>query len=132
MGKECAWFIGTGKCFANGNANGKLYFTRDILEANCVPQSLDPPAKPLEKPAPKAAKPRAKPSTKSAAKPAAQMAAKPAAKPRGQGGKGTVTCGMFPLGCEDTVACSRLHYKGGRACKCSAVKLFPYVCHMQN
>jgi hypothetical protein len=42
----------------------------------CLPQGLEPTAKP---PAPKAAKPGAKPSTKSAAKPAAQVAAKSAA-----------------------------------------------------
>ena len=41
---------------------------------NCLPQGLEPPAKP----ALNAAKPPAKPSTKSAAKPAAQVAAKPA------------------------------------------------------
>ena len=45
----------------------------------CLPQGLEPIAKPPAKPAPKAAKPRAKPSTKSAAKPAAQVAAKCAA-----------------------------------------------------
>ena len=59
---------------------GKLYFTRDVPEANCMPQGLEPPVKPAAKPAPKAAKPLAKPS-KRAAKPAAQVAAKPAAKP---------------------------------------------------
>ena len=56
------------------------YFTRDVSEANCLPQGLEPPAKPAAKPAPKAAKPCAKPS-KRAAKPAAQVAAKPAGKP---------------------------------------------------
>ena len=61
-------------------ASGKLYFTCDVPEANCLPQGLEPPAKPAAKPAPKAAKPRAKPS-KRAAKPAAQVAAKPAANP---------------------------------------------------
>ena len=45
---------------ANVFASGKLYFTRDVPEANCLPQRLDPPAKPPAKPAPKAAKPRAK------------------------------------------------------------------------
>ena len=59
-------------------ANRKLYFTRDIPEANCLPQGLDPPVKPHAKPAPKAAKPGAKPSAKSAAKPATKVAAKPA------------------------------------------------------
>ena len=54
---------------------GKLYFMPDVLEANCLSQGPEPPAKP----APKAANPRTKPSTKSAAKPAAQMAAQPAA-----------------------------------------------------
>ena len=56
---------------ANFFANGKLYFTRDVPEANCLPQGLEPPAKP----APKAAQPRAKPSTNSAAKPASLLAA---------------------------------------------------------
>ena len=65
---------------ANVFANGKLYFTRDVPEANYLPQGLEPPAKPAAKPAPKAAKPRTKPS-KPAAKPAAKVAAKPAAKP---------------------------------------------------
>ena len=41
----------------------KLYFTRDIPAANCLPQELEPPVNPAAKPAPKAAKPRAKPST---------------------------------------------------------------------
>ena len=58
---------GLAKVFANGN----LYFTCDVPEANCLPQGLEPPAKP----APKAAKPGAKPSIKSAAQPAAQPAA---------------------------------------------------------
>ena len=62
-------------------ANEKLHFTRDVREANCLPQGLEPPAKPPAKPSPKAAKPRAKSSTKSAAKPAAQVAAKPVAQP---------------------------------------------------
>jgi hypothetical protein len=62
---------------ANGFANRKLYFTRDVPEANCLPQA---PAKPAAKPAPKAPRPRTKP-FKRAAKPAAQVAAKPAAKP---------------------------------------------------
>ena len=61
-------------------ANGQLYFTRDVPEANCMPQVLEPPVKLAAKPAPKAAKPPAKPS-KRVAKPAAQVAAKPAAKP---------------------------------------------------
>jgi len=52
----------------------KLYFTRDVPEANCMPQGLEPPAKPAAKPAPKAAKPPAKPS-KRADKPAARVAA---------------------------------------------------------
>ena len=65
---------------ANVFANGKLYFTRDVPEANCLPQGLEPPAKPAAKPAPKVAKPRAKPS-KRATKPVAQVAAKPADKP---------------------------------------------------
>ena len=52
-----------------GFANGKGYFTRDVPEANCMPQGLEPPAKPAAKPAPKAAKTRAKPS-KPAVKPA--------------------------------------------------------------
>ena len=69
---------------ANVFANEKTYFTRDIPEANCLPQRLKPPVKPPAKPAPKAAKPRAKPSAKSAAKPAAQVAAKPAAQPAAQ------------------------------------------------
>ena len=64
---------------ANVFANGKLYFTHDVPEANCLPHGLEPLAKPAAKLAPKAAKPRAKPS-KRAAKPAAQVAAKPAAK----------------------------------------------------
>ena len=42
---------------------------------NCLPQGLEPPAKP----APNDAKPCAKPSTKSAVKPAAKVAASPAA-----------------------------------------------------
>ena len=45
--------------------------THDVPEANCLPQGLEPPAKPRAKPAPKGAKPRSKPSAKSAAKPAA-------------------------------------------------------------
>ena len=64
---------------ANVFANEQLYFMCDVPEANCLPQGLEPPAKPPAKRAPKAAKTRAKPSTKSAAKPAAQVAAKPAA-----------------------------------------------------
>ena len=60
---------------ANVFANGKLYFTRSVPEANCLPQGLEAPAKPPAKPAPKAAKPHANPSTKSAAKPAAHPAA---------------------------------------------------------
>ena len=64
---------------ANVLATGKVYFTHDVPQANCLPQGLEPPAKPRAKPAPKAAKSRAKPSTRSAAKHAAQMAAKPAA-----------------------------------------------------
>ena len=42
---------------ANVFANGKLYFTCNVPEANCL---LQPPAKPPAKPAPKAAKPRFK------------------------------------------------------------------------
>ena len=57
-------------------ANKKLYFTHDILDANRLPQGLEPPVKP----APKAAKPRAKPAAKNAAKPAAMVAAKPSAQ----------------------------------------------------
>ena len=53
-------------------ANGKLYFTRYVSQANCLPQGLELPAKPAAKPAPKAAKPCAKSSAKSAAKPAAR------------------------------------------------------------
>ena len=64
--------------WTNVFANGKLYFTHNVPEAN-FPQGLEPPGKPPAKPAPKASKPHAKPSTKSAAKPAAQVAAKPAA-----------------------------------------------------
>ena len=60
---------------ANVFANRKLYFTCDVPEANCLPQGLEPPAKPASK----AAEPSAKPSTKSAAKPVAQVASKPAA-----------------------------------------------------
>ena len=37
---------------ANVFANGKLYFTRYVPEANCLPQGLDPPAKPPAKRAP--------------------------------------------------------------------------------
>ena len=62
-------------------ANGKLYFTHGIPEANCLPQGLEPPVKPPAKPAPKAAKPCAKPSANSAAEPAAKVTAKPAAYP---------------------------------------------------
>ena len=51
------------------------------VEANSLPQGLEPPAKPPAKPAPKAAKPHVNPSTKSAAKPAAKVAAMPAAQP---------------------------------------------------
>ena len=67
-------------CLANVFANGKLYLTCSVPEANCLLQGLEPPTKPAAKPAPKAAKPRTKPS-KRAAKPAAHLAAKPAAKP---------------------------------------------------
>ena len=66
---------------ANVFAKGKLYFTRDVPEANCLSQGLEPPAKPPAKPALKAAKPPAQPSTKTEAKSAAQVAAKPAAQP---------------------------------------------------
>ena len=51
---------------ANVFANGKLYFSRDVPEVNCLPQGLEPPAKPAAKPAPKAGKPRAKPSKRAA------------------------------------------------------------------
>ena len=144
---------------ANVFANGKLYFMRDVPEATCLPQGLEPPAKPATKPAPKAAKPCAKPSTRSAAKPAARVAATPTTKPAAEEPipmapvvhvqlftvelnmhpnmqfpgqfevhmpsclhvlcrvarplQGTVTWGMFPQGCKDTVACRWLLYKGG-------------------
>ena len=42
---------------ANIFANGKLYFTLDVPEANCLPQVPGPPAKPPAKPTSKAAKP---------------------------------------------------------------------------
>ena len=48
--------MGTGKCFCQR----KLYLTRDVPEANCLPQGLEPPAKPPAKPAPNAANPRVK------------------------------------------------------------------------
>ena len=50
------------------NLLGAVLWAVLCLPRLCLPQGLEPTAKPPAKPAPKAAKPRAKPSTKSAAK----------------------------------------------------------------
>jgi hypothetical protein len=57
---------------------GMVHLTRDIPEADILPQGLHLPAKPVAKPPPKgAARPRAKPSGKVAARPTAKPAASP-------------------------------------------------------
>ena len=60
VGKEAKSVCGVWG-LANVLANGKLYFTRNVPQANCLPWGLESPAKPPAKPAPKATKSHAKP-----------------------------------------------------------------------